>query len=76
MSTLYHSCLDVSNALRRFTDQQLGTLFQEVGTGRKLSASEARAYLVCEKAAGHEVVPLGPCDRFDYQKGCLGHPRQ
>jgi len=23
---------------------------------------------------GRKVIPLGECDNFDYQEGCLGHP--
>lgn len=24
-------------------------------------------------AAGHEVIPVGDCDNFDFKEGCQGH---
>lgn len=28
-----------------------------------------------ELKQGHEVVPIGDCDNFDFEKGCRGHIR-
>jgi hypothetical protein len=44
-----------------------------IDDGRKMSADEAINVLMDELAAGHEVIPIGECNNFDYKKGCLGH---
>ena len=42
--------------------------------GRTLNTvKEIRAFLYEQKAMGRELLPIGDCDNFDYQKGCLGH---
>lgn len=42
--------------------------------GRVLNTvKEIRAFLYEQKAMGRKVLPMGDCDNFDYQTGCLGH---
>lgn len=42
--------------------------------GRALNTvKEIRAFLCEQKAMGRKVLPMGDCDNFDYQKGCIGH---
>lgn len=41
--------------------------------GRTLKPTEVRVLLKKADDAGHRYLPLGNCDNFDYQKGCLGH---
>lgn len=42
--------------------------------GRTLNTvKEIRAFLYEQKAMGRKVLPMGDCDNFDYQTGCLGH---
>lgn len=42
--------------------------------GRKLmKADEIRSALMDELSKGHERLPMGDCDNFDYKKGCRGH---
>lgn len=42
--------------------------------GRVLNTvKEIRAFLYEQKAMGRKVLPMGDCDNFDYQKGCIGH---
>ena len=42
--------------------------------GRVLNTvKEIRAFLYEQKAMGRKVLPIGDCDNFDYQTGCLGH---
>jgi hypothetical protein len=37
------------------------------------SVAEFRNSLMDELAKGHEVLPTGECDNFDWKKGCQGH---
>lgn len=42
--------------------------------GRVLNTvKEIREVLYEQKGMGRELLPMGDCDNFDYQKGCLGH---
>lgn len=42
--------------------------------GRVLNTvKEIRAFLYEQKAMGRKVLPMGDCDNFDYQTGCMGH---
>lgn len=34
---------------------------------------EIREFLQSELDMGHEKLPMGDCDCFDYKKGCPGH---
>lgn len=73
MTTSYHMCLDVRGALHNWTDRQMRGVFQH-DDGREMTVREAKNALMDEIAKGHKVIPCSPCDNFDYQKGCLGHP--
>lgn len=35
---------------------------------------EIRKFFEDHLSEGHEVIPTGGCDNFDFKKGCLGHP--
>jgi hypothetical protein len=37
------------------------------------SVRELRSALMDEIAQGHEVLPTGECEGFDYKTGCPGH---
>lgn len=41
--------------------------------GRVLTVDEAKAYLLDELSRGHERIPIGDCDAWDFKKGCPGH---
>jgi len=43
--------------------------------GSRPTGEQVRQWFVDQLAMGHEVIPLGDCDNFDYKKGCLGHPK-
>lgn len=34
---------------------------------------EVKSFLQDHLNAGHEVLPIGDCDNFDYKTGCRGH---
>lgn len=37
------------------------------------TAEEVRDFLRGQLALGRKYLPMGDCDNFDYQRGCLGH---
>lgn len=70
MRTQIHLSLSVEGALRApakflkcFTDNQ----------GREMTAKQVRAQLNLARFEGKKVIPMTPCDNFDYQTGCKGH---
>lgn len=76
MSHTVHMCISVRGVLSR-TDRDLvkewgkGALSHK---GKKLyTAMEIREAFFDELSEGHEVIPLGKCDNFDYKTGCRGH---
>jgi len=66
--------LNVRGAIKNMNRRDLASLFVD-DTGRKLSADEAKEYLLDQLSAGREVIPFGPpCEGFDYAgAGCPGH---
>lgn len=42
--------------------------------GSKFTPQELKQSFLDELALGHEVIPVGECDNFDYKEGCKGHP--
>jgi len=41
--------------------------------GSSFTPGELREAFYDELAKGHEVIPIGECDDFDYKTGCRGH---
>ncbi|TGE05602.1 hypothetical protein EU556_20080 [Hymenobacter fodinae] len=74
--TMYtrHMGLSVEGALRNMTKSQLKNLFTDTETGRDLTAQEAKEELRQAQREGKRVLPMGDCDKWDYQTGCPGHP--
>lgn len=68
-----HFCLNVRGALSRRYRDFLEGMFAHPD-GRPTTADESREILFDELKKGHEVIPVGQCDNFDYSGGgCLGH---
>ena len=75
MSKTIHMCASVRGMLNwpqsefkralRYMIKSDGTKFSSV--------PELRNALMDELAQGHEVIPTGPCEGFDYKTGCPGH---
>lgn len=42
--------------------------------GKLMSPSDVKATFLTELASGKKFIPMGPCDNFDSEKGCQGHP--
>lgn len=70
MSARYHACADIRGLLGK---KSLHRTFHN-GKDRSLTDSEARDYLYDCLSKGWKVIPFGPCDNFDHQTGCKGHP--
>jgi hypothetical protein len=64
----YHLCLDIRGALNNGRTDGF-----RHDDGRPMTKQEGRDALYDELAKGRRMIPLGECDNFDYQKGCLGH---
>lgn len=75
---LRHIALNVRGFLRNhpFPDGYRGVFKHD--DGRPMSPNEARDHLLDELARGHELIPIGTCDNFDYSAGggCRGHEEQ
>lgn len=54
---------DFTRACKAFTDD----------AGKRMTPAQVRNAMYDELAKGHEVLPLGECDNFDFIKGCQGH---
>ena len=68
-----HLCMDVRNFLKRSEfPKGFERLFKH-RDGRSMSPDEARDALFDELSKGHDFIPLGECDNFDYKSGCQGH---
>lgn len=76
--SIVHMCASVRGMLnwdRRYAKRMLPTLRREDGTHFR-TVEEFRGALMEELAQGHEVIPAGPCDNFDYKTGCRGHTQK
>lgn len=71
--TILHASLDVRSYLKA-PKRALRGLFKHPSGTRSMTPDEARDVLMDELANGHEYIPVGPCDNFDFKIGCKGHP--
>lgn len=78
MPKTIHLCVSVRGMLRwdrRETKRNLKSITKKDGS-RYGSVEEFRNALMDELAAGREVLPMGPCDGFDFKTGCPGHEQE
>ena len=73
MATTYHVGIDVRGALLNWSDREFRGVFLRVN-GHPMSVYESKMALMNEISKNHKVIPCSPCDNWDYQKGCQGHP--
>jgi len=78
MSKIVHICLSVRGALKWPKPEFRRALKWVTKTGGEpyRDIDELREALMDELAQGHEVIPMGECDNFDFKTGCLGHPTE
>lgn len=74
MTTITHMCLDIRGALRRSNQQIEGLLIRD--DGGRMKGKEVRDELMDNLAMGRRVLPIGDCDNFSFEEGCLGHPEK
>jgi hypothetical protein len=69
-----HVCLSVRGALNQ-TKAEMKLMASSITVnGKQLkTADEVRNFLLDELSQGHEVLPIGECDNFDWKTGCKGH---
>ena len=72
-SKIVHLCMNIKGCLRNNSDKDLEGMFQDDG-GKDVPVEKAKIFLNQCLEKGWKVIPVGDCDNFDYQKGCLGHP--
>ena len=71
--TIHHCCLDISGGIKN------ARMWRNCITvdGRLLrTEKEVKAFFREQQAMGRRVLPIGDCDNFDYQTGCMGHPAE
>ena len=69
----FHLCIDLRGALKHFRPKEWRGVMS--GTdGHLMTPDEVKSYFLDRLAEGKRVIPCGPCDGFDYQTGCPGHP--
>ena len=74
MSRKTHLCLSVRGALNWSKAEMKRMASSITVDGKQLkTADEVRNFLLDELAQGHEVLPFGDCDNFDWKTGCKGH---
>lgn len=74
MKRTIHLCLSVRGALNQTKAEMKRMAPSIMIDGKPLrTADEVRNFLLDELAQGHEVLPYGECDNFDWKTGCMGH---
>jgi hypothetical protein len=71
-----HMCQSITGPLMNWKkrDWQKATKYIFKNDGSRFTADALKQSFLEELALGHEVVPIGECDNFDWKKGCQGHP--
>ena len=70
MGRIIHCCLDIRGGILHAKELR-GNISVD---GKVLrTEKEVKNFLQGQLDMGRRVLPMGGCDNFDYQKGCLGH---
>lgn len=64
-----HMCLNVRGAIQ---NRDFSWFVND--DGKPATDEESLDFLLEHVKQGHEVIPIGKCDNFDWQTGCKGHP--
>jgi len=72
-SRTIHMRIDVRGALRNWHDSEWRNCVRD-NNGKMLTPTEVKDGFLEELAQGHDYLPLGDCDNFDFKEGCKGHP--
>lgn len=67
---MIHCSLDIEGGIRN-AKMLKGCI--EVDGKTLETCKEVREFLKSQLAMGRKVLPMGNCDNFSYETGCLGH---
>lgn len=70
----HHTSVQISSILRHKRFEELKG-YMKSKDGQELTVEEIEAELRKARAEGKRLIPLSPCDNFDYDKGCMGHEK-
>lgn len=73
MSTDYHLRIDLRGALSHWHASEWKNCVRD-DEGRMMTPDEVQQEFFNLLESGVRFIPCGPCDNFDSEKGCLGHP--
>jgi hypothetical protein len=75
MARVIHICQSVTGPLRNWTKREwkAATKWMLKPDGSQFTPDGLKDAFLRELAQGHEVIPIGECDNFDYKTGCRGH---
>jgi hypothetical protein len=74
LGTTIHMCISVRGMLRwDRRELKKATKWITPTAGGRYTVEQLREALLDELAQGHEVLPYGECEGFDFKKGCPGH---
>lgn len=74
MSRKVHLSLSVRRALN-WSKAEMKRMAPSITVdGKQLrTAEDVKNFLLDELSKGHELLPFGDCDNFDWKTGCRGH---
>ncbi|MFB3924184.1 MAG: hypothetical protein ACE145_20880 [Terriglobia bacterium] len=75
MAIQFHLSLDVIHFLKTAKRADYRGMLKSKD-GEPLSEDDAKEALLQELAKGKRFIPIGICDHFDPERGCLGHPEK
>lgn len=74
MTRTIHMCVSVRGLLSKTRSElKRATGYMLMADGSRHTVESLREALFDELAEGHEVIPMGDCDDFDWKTGCRGH---
>jgi hypothetical protein len=73
MSRNFHLRIDLRGALRNWHAHEWRNCVK-ADDGHTMTPDEVQDEFFNMLQKGVRFIPCGPCDNFDAEKGCLGHP--
>ena len=67
---IFHTQIDCKGALNHPKDF-IGVI--TVNGKVLMTVPQIKHFFECQLELGHEVIPCGDCDNFDWKTGCKGH---
>ncbi len=69
MKKSFHVCQSVDGALANWKKDE----WSSIAKSNNISMAEAKRLFKLYRFEGKRVIPIGDCDNFSFQDGCLGH---